>query len=162
MSAKVYLICGKICSGKSYYVNQIKDNVNAIILSCDELTWDLFDNDLGDKHDAMMLRVHKYLHKKAAEIALAGTSVILEWGFWKYTDRAAATSYYREKGIPVEWHYIDISDEDWQKNIDARNEAVASGLSHDYALDEGLMQKLLSLFEAPTPDEIDVWHVNKR
>ena len=162
MPAKVYLICGKICSGKSYYVNQIKNQVNAVVLSCDELTWDLFDNNLGDKHDAMMERVHRYLHKKASQIALAGTPVILEWGFWKHTDRTAATAYYEKQGIPVEWHYIDIADEDWQKNIASRNAAVAAGLTTDYALDEGLMQKLLSLFEAPARDEIDVWHVNKR
>lgn len=162
MPAKVYLVCGKICSGKSYYVNQIRKEINAVVLSCDELTSDLFDNNLGELHDAMMVRVHKYLHKKAAEIALAGCPVILEWGFWSRASRVAATAYYTEKGIPVEWHYIDISDEDWHRNIESRNAAVAAGLTTDYALDEGLMQKLLSLFEAPTHDEIDVWHINKR
>ena len=162
MPAKVILICGKICSGKSYYVNQIKQETGAVVLSCDELTSDLFDNNLGDKHDAMMVRVHRYLHKKAAEIALSGTPVILEWGFWARADRTAATEYYKEKGIPVEWHYIDIPDADWQRNIASRNAAVAAGKTTDYALDEGLLNKLLSLFEVPARDEIDVWHVNKR
>jgi len=162
MPAKVILVCGKICSGKSYYVNQIKKESGAVVLSCDELTWELFDNDLGDKHDAMMVRVHRYLHKKAAEIALAGCSVILEWGFWRRADRQFASQYYGGLGIPVEWHYIDISDENWQRNIASRNAAIAAGETHDYALDEGLLQKLLSLFEEPTRDEIDVWVVNER
>ena len=133
-----------------------------MVLSCDELTWNLFDNNLGDKHDAMMVRVHRYLHKKAAEIALAGCPVILEWGFWCRADRQFASAYYADLGIPVEWHYIDISDENWQRNIASRNAAVASGETTDYALDEGLLQKLLSLFEEPTRDEIDVWVVNER
>ncbi|MBQ2668601.1 MAG: ATP-binding protein [Clostridia bacterium] len=162
MPAKVILVCGKICSGKSYYVNQIKKESGAVVLSCDELTWDLFDNDLGDKHDAMMVRVHRYLHKKAAEIALAGCSVILEWGFWRRADRQYATDFYVNQGISVEWHYIDISDENWQRNIASRNAAVAAGETTDYALDEGLLHKLLSLFEEPTRDEIDVWVVNER
>ena len=162
MSAKVYLICGKICSGKSFYVNKLKNETGAVVLSCDELTSDLFDNNLGDKHDAMMVRVHRYLHKKAAEIALSGSPVILEWGFWRKADRVYAKEYYVNQNIPVEFHYIDISDEDWQKNIEARNRAVANGETTDYALDEGLLQKLISLFEAPSPDEIDVWYVNKR
>lgn len=162
MPAKVIMICGKICSGKSYYVNQIQRETNAVVLSCDELTSELFDNNLGDKHDAMMERVQKYLHKKAADISASGCPVILEWGFWKRADRVASTKYYKEKGIPVEWHYIDISDADWHRNIMSRNAAVAAGTTTDYAMDEGLLQKLLSLFEVPTREEIDVWHINRR
>ena len=55
--AKIIAICGKICCGKTYYANQIKEKEKAIILSCDELTKDLFDNDLGEKHDEMVLRI---------------------------------------------------------------------------------------------------------
>lgn len=46
--AKVIAICGKICSGKTLYSNQIKGKENAVLLSCDELTKDLFNNDLGE------------------------------------------------------------------------------------------------------------------
>lgn len=37
---KVFLICGKICSGKSYYAKELKDKYNAVILSTDEVTFD--------------------------------------------------------------------------------------------------------------------------
>lgn len=46
--AKVIAICGKICSGKSYYANKIKDKLNAVILSTDEVTFDLIDNEQGE------------------------------------------------------------------------------------------------------------------
>ena len=59
-------------------------------------------------------------------------------------------------------HYIDISDADWAKNIEARNAAVAAGETTDYAVDSGLLQKVLTLFETPIPDEIDVWFTNRR
>ncbi|MBQ7046340.1 MAG: ATP-binding protein, partial [Oscillospiraceae bacterium] len=62
--AKVIAICGKICSGKSYYANQIKEIENAVILSCDELTSILFNNDLGKKHDEMSIRICSYFKKK--------------------------------------------------------------------------------------------------
>ncbi len=42
--AKVYLICGKICSGKSYYSKQLKEKFNAVILSSDEATYDLIQD----------------------------------------------------------------------------------------------------------------------
>ena len=39
---------------------------------------------------------------------------------------------------------------------------VAAGETTDYAVDSGLLQKVLTLFEAPIPDEIDVWFTNRR
>ncbi len=64
--AKVIAICGKICSCKSYYANQIKDKENAIILSTDEATYDLIDNDQGEYYNVFAEKVNKYLIKKAA------------------------------------------------------------------------------------------------
>ena len=39
--AKVYLICGKICSEKTWYARKLRERVGAVILSTDEVTWDL-------------------------------------------------------------------------------------------------------------------------
>ena len=80
--AKIIAICGKICCGKTYYANQIKEKEKAVILSCDELTKDLFDNDLGEKHDEMALRIWRYFKKKSVELVNIGCTVILDWGFW--------------------------------------------------------------------------------
>ena len=49
--AKAMLICGRICSGKSHYAALLHDRENAVILSCDELTFALFDGQLGEAHD---------------------------------------------------------------------------------------------------------------
>lgn len=161
--AKVIAVCGKICSGKTYYSNQIKSKENAVILSCDELTKDLFNNNLGDKHDEMAVRIRNYFKKKSAELVNTGCNVILDWGFWSADDRKNLTEFYNNKNIICEWHYIDVDDITWQKNIGERNEKVLSNPDcSDYYLDEGLMEKLLSKWEAPAEDEIDVWFYNKR
>lgn len=34
---KVIIVCGKICSGKSFYSKSIKDSLNAVIISPDEV-----------------------------------------------------------------------------------------------------------------------------
>ena len=98
----------------------------------------------------------------AVHIARAGCNVILDWGFWSREERTDVSAYYKNAGIDFEWHYIDISDADWAKNIEARNAAVAAGETTDYAVDGGLLQKILTLFETPIPDEIDVWFTNRR
>ena len=76
--AKVILICGKICCGKSYYANNLKQQNTAVILSCDELTKVLFDNNLGDKHDEMSKRIWEYLLKKTEDVINADCNVILD------------------------------------------------------------------------------------
>lgn len=79
--AKVIAICGKICSGKTYYANNLKIKENAVILSTDEATFDLVNNEQGEFYNIFAEKVNKYLRKKAAEIVKAGCNVILDWGF---------------------------------------------------------------------------------
>ncbi len=157
--AKIIAICGKICCGKTYYANQIKEKEKAVVLSCDELTKELFDNDLGEKHDEMALRIWAYFKKKSVELVSLGCNVILDWGFWSAENRRSLTGFYRAQNIPCEWHYIDIDDGTWHKNIVERNERVSSGAGgSDYYLDEDLMEKLMSQWEPPSKEEIDVWY----
>ena len=161
--AKLIAICGKICSGKSYYAKQLKEKENAVILSCDELTHVLFDNNLGDKNDEMSKRIWHYLLKKSEDIIKTNTNVILDWGFWAKKDREFISDYFNSKNINCEWHYVNVDNEAWRKNISERNARVLAGKGgSDYYLDEGLMKKLQSKWEEPTKDEIDVWHKLER
>ena len=157
--AKVIAICGKICCGKSYYAKSLAEKEQAVILSCDELTKDLFDNDLGDKHDEMALRIWAYFKKKSVELVNVGCTVILDWGFWSLENRESLREFFEKQGVPCEWHYIDVDEETWKRNIAERNERVLRGEGgSDYYLDEGLMGKLQSLWEEPAKEEIDVWY----
>lgn len=157
--AKIILICGKICSGKSYYANQIKNNNNAVILSIDEATYDLINNEQNEFFNVFAKRVNNYLRKKAVQIVKSGANVILDWGFWSKSERKEMTQFCKDSNIEYEWHYINISNDMWKKNILQRNQKVLSGNGgSDFYLDEGLINKLKSLFEVPQKQEIDVWH----
>lgn len=161
--SKLIMICGKICSGKSWYARELKARHPAVILSTDEMTYDLIDNEQGEKYDAFCVRVNAYLLKKAFEIIEAGADVILDWGFWRREQREALTAACREKGVTVERHYVEIDDASWQKNIDERNQRILEDRGgSDFYVNDGLRNKLLRLWEAPTSDEIDVWHTINR
>lgn len=161
--SKVIAICGKICSGKTYYANKLKEKVNAVILSTDEVTYDLIENEQGEFYDEFCKKVNKYLMKKSVEFVNAGCNVILDWGFWTKTQRKEITEYYKSRNIEIEWHYIDITDSDWERNIEERNNRIQEGLGgSDFFVNEGLKNKLLELFQKPSKDEIDVWNVFKR
>ena len=158
--AKAILLCGKIASGKSRYAEMLCKQENAVLLSVDELVLSILGGDLGEKHDAITRCVQAYLFNKSLEILHAGTSVLLDWGFWTRERRQEARVFYETAGMESEFHYIDVPDDVWKRNIEKRNQAVLEGKSDAYFVDEGLMQKLESLFETPAPEEIDVWFVN--
>ena len=164
MEGKVILICGKICSGKSYYANELKNTENAVILSTDEVTYDLTNNEQGDNYDLFAKRVNLYLRKKAVEIAKAGCNVILDWGFWTRDDRRESSEFFRRNDVKIEWHYIDIDDKTWLENIEERNNKVLSGEGGcSFYVDDGLLKKLLSKFEEPLLEEMDViYKVDKK
>ncbi|MNC06339.1 hypothetical protein D3C75_538470 [compost metagenome] len=162
MAGKVILICGKIGSGKSHYASKLKNEINAVILSCDELTQTLFPWGLGEQHDRMIVQIKSYLYQKAGEAAAAGLNVILEFGFWSKQERANVSALFTGWGIPFEWHYVHVSDEDRRSNIDQRNRAFQEGISKDYYVDEGLLKKHLSMFEEPEWEEMGVWYSNRR
>ena len=153
--AKIYLICGKICSGKTFYSRELAAGTNAIILSCDELSR-IIDRNVSvdsDKYDSIAKELKSYLLKRAAEIANHGVNVVLDWGFWTEKDRISTSEFFSENGCETEWHYLDVSDEQLRKNIEKRNASLSES---DYFVDEGLLEKCLSRFEAPGKESIDV------
>ena len=160
---KVILICGKICSGKSYYIKKLKENINAVILSPDEATYELINNEQGEFYDIFSKRLINYLNKKAVEIVQAGANVIYERGLWTKKERQETKEYFKQNNIECEIHYICVDNETWSKNILERNKSIKEGINKkNFYLDEGLMKKLQSGWEEPTEDEIDViYRVNR-
>ena len=156
---KVILVCGKICSGKSHYSNAIKDSLNAVIISPDEATYELINNEQGEFYNVLSERLNKYLTRIVGEIASAGANVIFERGLWSHKDRKEIREYYKNNGIECEIHYVCVDDATWKQNITERNKRVLDGNGgENFYLDEGLMKKLESIWEEPTEDEVDVIH----
>ena len=157
--AKLLCICGKIGCGKTYYANRLKEQEHAVILSTDEVTYDLTNNQQGDGYDEFAIRVNLYLRKKAVEIVNAGCTVILDWGFWTKENRKEIKRYGENNGVLVEMHYIDIDDKTWYENIEKRNNEVISGNGgSSFYVNEGLLNKVSSLFEITEKEEIDIWY----
>lgn len=156
--SKVYAICGKICSGKSHYADELKEQHNAVILSVDELTLYLIDNEQGESYDFLVNKAKSYLLKKAVDIIKTNSNVILDWGFWTSKEREKVNQYFNQYNITVEWHFIDITDEKHQELIKIRNNEIEKQNNlTDFYIDGELLKKSLLQFEQPSKNDVDVW-----
>ena len=155
--AKVYILCGKICSGKSTYSQKLRKSQKAVILSVDDITLTLLGQNGGDTLDVYVEKLEQYFFQKSVEIIETGINVILDWGFWTKAERDFAKEFYNCRGIGYEFHYISISDGEWYRRLDRRNNDVLEKKSDAYYVDEGLAEKFKSIFEIPTKNEIDFW-----
>lgn len=155
--AKVYILCGKICSGKSTYSQQLRKDKKAVILSVDDITLTLLGQNGGDTLDVFVEKLEHYFFQKSVEIVETGINVVLDWGFWTKTERDFAKQFYGSRGIEYEFHYISINDEEWYRRLEKRNKDVLEKKSDAYYVDEELAEKFKSIFEIPGKEEIDVW-----
>ena len=151
--AKLILICGPVCAGKSTYARRLAAETGAVALSSDDLTKPLSDLP-GVDHDAIFPIVHDYLLRVAADLVRHGLDVILDWGFWRRDERAALSARLRSEGVPFEWRGLRVDPAQLRCNILRRN---ANPGPTDYIVDEGLLNKCLALFEVPEPEEMDEW-----
>lgn len=154
--AKIILLCGKICSGKSTYAASIKTDTT-VILSCDDLMLRLFDECLGDSHRIIMAKCQKYLFDLAEKISKTGADVILDFGFWSRASRQEAKDRFRAKGIETELHYIRIDNQVWLQQIDNRNKAALDGTAgRVYFVDDNMKRLFDAEFEEPSAEEVDI------
>jgi len=151
--AKVYLIAGKICSGKTTFAKKLCVEKRAVLLSTDEITLAVFGQHIGEKHDEVVENTQAYLFEKSLEIIGCGINVCLDWGFWQKDERDYARDFYKNRSIDTEFYYVDISESEWQKRIEKRNRAISDGTLCAYYVDENLRLKFSSLFEKPGEDE---------
>lgn len=146
---KAILTCGKVCSGKTTLAKKLKAERNAVILSCDELMLSLFDEQLGEKHNETVRKSEEYLLKKSLEILECGIDVILDWGFWTKSERQQVGDFYNSHGFDIEWHFVNVPDEQQKRNILKRN---SQRDENTYFISDEMAEKFNSVFENPDED----------
>ena len=97
--AKVIMICGKVCSGKSTYAEKLRKKENAVLLSADEIMLSIFGQNIGEKHDEYSEKIKSFLLSKTPEFIDIGTSVILDWGFWTRHERNFTRDFFQSFNI---------------------------------------------------------------
>ena len=155
--SKVYLICGKICSGKTTYAKKLCEEHNTILLSVDEIMLSLFDQCCGpEMHMEYVRRIKGYLFDKSLEILKKGSDVILDWGFWTKEERESAKEFYKSRNINCELHYVEVSDKTWEYQLNKRNNEILENKTKAYYMEHSRALEFASKFKKPDTDEVDI------
>jgi len=154
---KVILICGKIGSGKTTYAKKLAEQLNAVIITQDELMYGLFGTELYYNDQKLYYKyatwVVDYVKRKAGEAAKAGAIVICDNGFTPRTERDELRKYYSDVGVVCELHYMDIPEEQRLKNIKKRNDSILRKECYETFMDE---KDIYHDFDVPSEEEITV------
>jgi len=157
--AKVILLCGKTCVGKTTYAKHMTGEGKIVLISVDETMLALFGNDLGGKHDEIAAKTKEFLLQKVAEIVTAGADVVLDWGFWTREERLRTNVFFKEHNVDAIWHYLELADTDARMlRLRQRNADVKSGKTNFFVIDEKAAKKFDRMFEVPDRIEMDVWY----
>lgn len=145
----LHLVCGLPGSGKTTLACQLERELPALRLSPDEwilaLDGDPYDESLRSRIEALQWTV-------ASGALIAGSHVILEWGFWSKKERLDLRARAAAWGASTKLHVLDVALEELQRRITARN-ATASPATVPLSLDD--LEIWWKAFERPTPDELE-------
>jgi len=147
---KIFALCGKIGSGKSYVADLISKEYNGIIFSIDKIMLKLFGEIDGRELFENKYRICKEMIYEICENILENTNgdIIFDFGFWTKTGRNDLKE--RFKKYKVIFIYIKTNDDIRWERIEKRNQENSID---NYSFDKETFDFLSNLFEEFCEDE---------
>lgn len=154
---QVYILVGKIASGKTTWANQKLKEEKCILLSHDDLMLVLADDCEGRAaHVDRAKRISKYYAKLSSSLISQGLSVILDYGFWTREERELIVSEISKYDIPYTMIYTTCSEENRIDRLEKRNRSLLDSDQREYILPQHVRERLDAFFEEPIGEDIQV------
>jgi predicted kinase len=150
-NATLYLLCGKIASGKSTLTAQLGNLPNTVVVSEDHWLSRLYPGEITSVADYVRCtaRLRGAMGSHLVSLLKGGVSIVLDFPANTPVNRAWMRMIFEEAGASHQLHYLDVSDAVCKSRLRARN---ASG-EHEFAATDEQFDLITSHFVAPTPDE---------
>jgi len=149
--AVLYLVCGKIASGKSTFAQRLSQENNTIFLSQDKWLSTLYPDEIQTIEDYARCfgRLSEAMGNHISDILKMGISVTLDFPANTLRVRNWMKTIADNAQCDAELHYLDVSDEICLKRLALRNQ---SG-SHEYKVSMEEFKQFTSYFNVPSLDE---------
>lgn len=149
--ANLYLLCGPLGAGKTTLAKKMQLIHGIAAFGIDEMMLQLYEDDTTEETYVEHAKRCKALLYDLSDILLhAGTSVVLDFGFWTKEERNAIRARYVRQGHEVTLVYVNFPEEERIARLKLRNEK-APFPSYVIAPTENRLYAVE--FEEPTPDE---------
>ena len=147
----LYLLCGKIASGKSTLARRLAARPATLLISEDHWTSHLFADELKTIQDygRLSARLRAAMGPHVVDIMRQRLSVVLDFPANTVRIRDWMRSLFTEAKAAHELHLLDVPDALCRERLRARN---ASG-AHPFQASDAEYDQFTSYFVPPTPDE---------
>ena len=158
--ATLYLLCGKIASGKTTLARKLASEHGAALI-CEDEWLTLMDVQIEAPEDFLIYArpLRAALKPHIIQLLKLGTSVVLDVPANTVKDRASMRALFEDAKALHELHCIDASDDLCKARLRVRNETRPEGLYWGY-VPEGIFDPVTRYFVPPT--EVEgfnvIWH----
>ncbi|HEX3699631.1 MAG TPA: ATP-binding protein [Phenylobacterium sp.] len=158
MTAILNVIFGPCGAGKTTYAHAFARNEGAVAFILDDWMARLFAPDMPEplEYEWMLERVSRceaQIWSTAAAVLAAGTSVVLDIGLMRRSDRARVAEIARGAGLPLRWHFVDAPQAVRRARVAERN--TVRGESFAIEVTPDLFEFIEGVYEPPEPAELE-------
>jgi len=151
-SPTLFLLCGKMASGKSTLAAKLADEHKAFVLSEDEWLATLFPGEITQLSDYVKFsnRMKPLVEKTVLGVLSRGVSVVMDFPANTRDQRAALLELSSKAGVGHELHYIDRSDSECKAQLLKRAAENPSRAATDTP---EMFDAMVQYFEPPVDSE---------
>ncbi len=147
----VYLLCGRIGSGKTTFAKKLELETGAVRFTHDEWMNKLFGPIPPEEHcGEYFIRIERLIWESAEALIRTGVDVILDFGFWSRESRDTARNRAIAAGAVARFYCISCPR---QIALDRALKRSANPPADSLWIDRAAFEKLDPLFEPMQDDE---------
>lgn len=157
MTATLHVVFGPVGAGKTTYARELARREPAVHFAIDDWMARLFAADMPEplEFEWMMARVERceaQIWSTAAAVMVAGTSVVLDLGLMRKTDRDRVAEIAQACELPSQFHFVTASPEVRRARVLERNEV--RGETFAIAVTPEMFDFMEGVYEAPARAEL--------
>lgn len=157
MTATLHVIYGPSGAGKSTYAKSLARKEPAVHFAIDEWMARLFAADMPEplEFEWMMERVERceaQIWSTAAAVMATGSSVVLDLGLMRRSDRARVAEIAQACELPLQFHFVTAPADVRRDRVLRRNEVQGETFSIEVTPD--MFNFIERIYEAPDAEEL--------